>query len=103
MTANHVFLVVLAALFFLSLLVQTMSIKWGLKWAAVAEISLIKALGLYFLFLGAGLLAGVMVGLSVAFAFRNLTALPLNLIGHWTSCAIHRCMPHHLHGVPRKI
>jgi signal peptidase I len=70
MTANQVFLIVIAVTFISSLALQIACVRWGLRWANVADVSYIKAFGLICLFLIAGLLVSIpvvalLIGLSI--------------------------------------
>ena len=60
MTANTIFILILIASFFGSLMLQAACLRWGLRWAQVAEVSLMKALGLWFVFFLAGLIAAAL-------------------------------------------
>jgi signal peptidase I len=63
MSANTIFILVLVGFFFVSLVLQAASLRWGLRWAQVAEVSLLKALGLFFVFFFAGLIAAALAAI----------------------------------------
>jgi len=81
MTANQVFLIFAGFVTIVSLLLQPLSLKLGLKWAKVAEVSLLKAFGLCLL----ALLLNIVVGGCAMFAYTLLpvphTELVMNIIG----------------------
>src|SRR5688500_5014477 len=61
MSANTIYLVVLVGLFIGSLSLQAACLRWGLRWAKVADVSLLKALGLLFVFFFAAVIAGLLI------------------------------------------
>ena len=63
MSANNIYLLFLGALVVATFALYGASIKWGLKWAGIRDISMAKATGLYFVFLISAVLA---IGLLVA-------------------------------------
>src|SRR3954471_9682711 len=84
MTANQVFLVFLGFVAILSLLLPVFSLKLGLKWAKVADVSLLKVFGLCLL----ALILNVVVGGCAVFVYTLLpvahSELVMNLIGSVT-------------------
>ncbi len=72
MTANSLFIVILAISFVASLALHTACVRWGLRWAKVADVTYTKALGLLFLFL----IAGLLVALVVCAVLFGLSAAP---------------------------
>src|SRR4051812_27922244 len=81
MTANQVFLIFMAFVAIVSLLLPALSLKLGLKWAKVANVSLLKTFGLYLL----ALLLNIAVGVC-AISIYMLLPVPhsdvvMNLIG----------------------
>jgi signal peptidase I len=67
MSANTLFILILAIFVIGTLVLNAASIKWGLKWTGVANVSMAKALGLWLVFLLASLAASLLVG-AVFFA-----------------------------------
>jgi signal peptidase I len=61
MNANTFFIVLLVGLFIGSLALHAASIRFGLKWMRIAEVSLLKALGLFLVFYFAGMLAAALL------------------------------------------
>jgi len=82
MTANSIYILILIALFIGSLLLQTASIRWGLKWANVAHISLLKALGLLVVFLFAFALATVLILAILYVTSINASDRALDIFGY---------------------
>jgi signal peptidase I len=84
MTANQVFLIFIGFVAIVSLLLPAISLKWGLKWAKVADVSLLKAFGLCLL----ALLLNVVVGGCAVCVYMLLpvphSELVMNLIGYVT-------------------
>lgn len=80
MTANHVFLIFLGFVAIVSLLLQVFSLKLGLKWAKVANVSLLKAFGLCLLVV----LLGYVVCICAMFVYMLLpvrhSELAMNVI-----------------------
>jgi signal peptidase I len=62
MSANTLFVLIFIGSVIGTLVLNAVCIKWGLKWTRIAEVSLAKAIGLWFVFLFAGLLIGVLLG-----------------------------------------
>src|SRR6476661_2355828 len=81
MTANQVFLVVAGFVAIISLLLPVFSLKLGLKWAKVANVSFLKAFGLFLL----ALFFNVIVSVCVVFVYMLLplphSELLMNVIG----------------------
>ncbi len=81
MTANQVFLVFLGFVAIVSLLLPVFSLKLGLKWAKVTNVSLLKAFGLCLLVV----LLGYVVCFCALFVYMFLpvrhSELAMNLIG----------------------
>jgi len=76
MSATSLFLVVLVGIFLGNLALYAIMIRAGLHWAQVAEVSLLKGLGFYFLFLLATLI--MVVGIEVAFAVLTIDSSALD-------------------------
>jgi len=68
MTANTWFILIFALSIIGTLALTAASIKWGLKWTGVANVSMAKAIGLWLVFLVASFAAGLLVG-AVFLAF----------------------------------
>jgi signal peptidase I len=81
MTANQVFLIFFGFVAIVSLLLPAFSLKLGLKWARIANVSLLKAFGLCLL----ALLLNLVVGVCAIFVYMFLpvphSELVMNLIG----------------------
>jgi signal peptidase I len=60
MSANTIFILILIGFFFGTLLLQAACLRWGLRWAQVAEVSLLKALGLLFVFFLVGVISAAL-------------------------------------------
>jgi hypothetical protein len=69
MTANQVFLLILIISVVALLALYAATIKSGLKWAGVANISMFKTLGLFFVFLFMAVVAIIFLANVFAFAF----------------------------------
>lgn len=74
MSANTFFILILIALFFGTLFLQAACLRWGLRWAKVAEVSLLKALGLLFVFLFAGVIAAALAA-ALIFTILYVTSI----------------------------
>src|SRR5438876_437324 len=71
MSANQVFLLVLALSAIGAFVLTPASIKWGLRWTGIANISLLKAFGIHVLnLLVNGLITLVAIGISVFIASK---------------------------------
>jgi signal peptidase I len=80
MSANSVFLVILAALIIASLALHTACVRWGLRWTNIADVSFAKAFGLFILFALLGALLAACAGLilfvlSIELSDRSTDAL----------------------------
>jgi signal peptidase I len=81
MSANSVFLLVLLAFLITAIVALIVSVKWGLKWAGVADISYAKAFGTYLLFLLASVFVGISIGAIVFAGGIAVSELALNVLG----------------------
>ncbi len=82
MSANLLFLIILAISIVFTLALNSASIKWGLKWTKIADISLLKAFGLYFLFILIGCLVAVSAIVILFAVSGNPSDRTLDLIGY---------------------
>jgi signal peptidase I len=77
MTATSTFIVILGVAFVASLALQTACVRWGLRWANVADVSYMKAFGLLLLFVLASLAIGICAGVILA-GVTLLWGLPID-------------------------
>ena len=82
MSANSLFLVILTASVIGALLLNVASIKWGLKWAGIRDISMAKAVALLLVLWLACLLAGAVLGLITLLATIEPSDRFLDLVGY---------------------
>jgi signal peptidase I len=71
-TANQVFLLILVISVASQLVLSVLLIRWGMKWARVAELSYAKAVGLFLVLM----FAGSFVGAAADFALAKTTIRP---------------------------
>ncbi|HJQ79981.1 MAG TPA: hypothetical protein VJ828_08505, partial [Lacipirellulaceae bacterium] len=79
MTVNTLFILIFALWIIGTLALCAASIKWGLKWTGVANISMAKALGLWLVFLVVGLAAALLAALLVGAVFLAISFVPSDL------------------------
>jgi len=82
MGANQVFLIVFAISFLGTLVLVPTTLKWGLKWAGITNISLVRAFGLYLLILLAMCLVLAAAGIVFYLAGLKISTPRLNIIAY---------------------
>ncbi|HEX3598728.1 MAG TPA: signal peptidase I [Lacipirellulaceae bacterium] len=81
MTANQIFLTLLICYYIVALTGIVASLKWGLRWPHIANISYPKAFGLLILFLVAELIVGTLVCIPLALARIEFSQNTMSIVG----------------------
>jgi signal peptidase I len=80
MSANDTHLVVFAVSVLVSIALHVASIKWGLNWADVADISYVKAVGFFMLFIIVASITAVCLGVALAVTKTELAESTLYFV-----------------------
>jgi signal peptidase I len=82
MSANQVFLVLAAVLFLSTLVLTPAALKWGLKLTGIAEISLLRAFGLFLVITVAAIVVSILVSIVVYLSGLQLSNMRLNVLAY---------------------
>src|SRR6478609_6358745 len=80
-TANQIFLTFLSCLFVVTLIGFVASIKWGLRWSGIANISYPKAFGLLVLFFVAEMIVAALVFIPLALTRIEFSENTMSAVG----------------------